>query len=212
MSIANLLQANTYDIYSGSLQTNNIVLENANNINSVQLSCNTNNTLVIGETGANDILAGGIQFNPSQNILNYYLELSSSQASALQVSTPIGTIENLNSSRIKISRVGNIVTINLPSFSTIMNPNGNITTPYQLITPLPSQFRPLVLVSSLFTYITTHFGQKSGVISITPSGVISWTPMVDVVVPGNPPQLTQWDSDSSTTSVDVFRVSFSYVI
>jgi len=215
MSIKNLLSENNYVIHAGaidvpSLDVNELVLVNSvDDTKKVELSSNNNNTLVLGPTGNKGLLASNIQFNTNQDLLNYYSVMTSSEANALQVTTPIATTVNLTNTNIKFSRIGNIVVATLPDFNTLMSvaPFGNRTTPYQLVSAIPSRFIPSTLVVSNFSYISTNFEEKVGIVSIDNSGIIRWVPNVGAAgAPG------VWDSTASSTSIDVFRSCISYCI
>lgn len=211
MSISNLLQKNDYDIYMGSVDLTDLIITNpADDADYVTLTVNNNNALVI-ERG--NLYAEGIQFSTDsdQGVLNYYSTLSTSEANALVVETPLGGTINLTPSSIKIVRIGNVVTIDLPNSLTVNFPNtapyGGISTPFQLQAGLPARFRPSNDVSCVYGYVTTNDAFISSEVSISSAGIITWYPRPAATgLPG------VWDSATTASDVDVYRSCFSYVI
>lgn len=210
MSLSNLLQPNNYNVFTGALESPEIVIYNeSDDTKKVELSSDTNNTLVIGPNGSKGILANNIQFDVNQDVLNYYSVLTSSEASALEVVTPIGTTFALSINQIRITRIGNLVTIILPilSVATIAPNYGNITSTFQLASGIPSRFRPLIPIDGICEYYTTSNGSTLGVININTSGIIKWEP--GRIAGGSS---GVWQSTPTATTITVFRNTISYVI
>lgn len=210
MSISNLLQPNNYDIFMGSIEIPELIIYNIDDdTKKVTQTVNSNNALVVD--GGN-LYIDGMQFSTdgNQNIINYYSVLSSAEANALFVTTPLGNTINLTPSSIKVTRIGNVVTINLPNSLTedfFTGPNyGNTDVPF-IMSPLPSRFRPSVDVSCTYAYVNTHDPLALGSVQISSGGGIVWAPTFAATgLPG------RWDTTLESSSVDIYRTCFSYII
>ncbi len=216
MSVQNLFQENDYSIYAKTLLVQDFESEKLTVVNSadsnkkVDITVNNNSTLVIGDNGNADVFCDSIQFSgTNSNILDYYKEFnnatSSTPITVLDINSNNVTLTNINN--FKITRVGNIVTIICPSFSTLIS-NGLSSNPY-ISSPIPSDFRSPNTISTTVPYLSTNTGLNIGLVILNTTGVLEWHPAyLANGVNG------YWDPNyvSGNTSINVLKTTFSFIV
>lgn len=208
MSLANILHPNNYHVYVQNLDTAEVILVNvSDDTKIVELLANDNEVLYVGESGQKNILCGGIQFSTSQDVINYYSKLTSSEASAITVSDPNGGTITLNNNLLRMERIGNVVSVNLPVFNiaNVLDANNAV---HFISTAIPSRFRPAYKISNSFEYVTTANAQTSGLFTLDSSGIMTWVPHIGVNGADG-----VWQAAGSTQfNLNTYRATFSYVI
>lgn len=167
MSIQNLFQENDYSIYAKSLFIEDLETEQLTIVNSVDnnikvdMTVNSANALVLGDSGNANVFCNSIQFsNSNSSILNYYQDPPRFNV----VFTD--NLGNTYNAEANITRIGNICNLTmrpeLDQFlipNAITNMNSNAFIPSNLMPHLNTYFTAATLVSGageiLFGVITS---------------------------------------------------------
>ena len=202
MSISNLLKQNDYNIYSGNFSQGVVEVDTLK----IKTGSNPERTLNTINNGSlqidGNLFSSGIQLgypSNSQTILdNYSITPSGYMLDFLQPS--LNTFPYF----VKISRIGNIVFIEIPNLSDVIGDGNTNTNPFITTTSIDPIYRPNSNSTGIIGYTTATNAYITTLVNITSSGIISIIPRPGTVN-------DSWDI-VNVTGITIFSNTIVYII